>query len=231
MRERPSHVLLQILRDALEKSGANIASLSELAHLKRDRLKYILAGDEPITVDEFMILAQLLEIGLEDLQLPVDSIIQESEAQVETEGEGTVEPSQDESEEIAEAIAEAIADSADPYGNHTAQAIRLGFSLGCDLYFVVDASKLSTSGLPQRVLEQFPERVPIRLDAAYHRHNNPQFTSQGLTLVLSFDELYACTFPWDSFKQVTFFPLSTKPVEDEPDSEAEDRRCHLRLVE
>jgi hypothetical protein len=225
MHDRPSRVLLQILREALEKSGANIASLSELAHLSRDRLKYILSGEEAITVDEFMILAQLLEVGLDDLQLPVEALIQESENHADEAVEvGEVEIG-------VEEVAGVVAKAADPYGNHTAQAVRLGFALGCDLYFVVDASRLSESGLPERVLEQFPERVPIRLDAAYHRHNNPQFTPQGLSLRLSFDELYTCIFPWDAFKQVTFFPLSSVPPMEEPEPDIEERRSHLRLVD
>jgi len=128
-----------------------------------------------------------------------------------------------------------ITEAADPYGNHAAQAMHLGLALGCDLHLVLDSAKIQESGVPRSVLAQFPERLPVRLDAAFHRHHDLRFLPEAVQMTLSFDALYTCVFPWDAIQQVTIFPLP--PELDEPEEEPEEepeptsRRGHLRLLD
>ena len=89
---------------------------------------------------------------------------------------------------------------------------------------------------PKAVLQKYPERLPIRLEAEYHRHHDPRFLVEGLAIKLSFDALYDCVLPWSAFQQITLFPLPPDPPEPEPEEEEEDeqpglQRGHLRLVE
>ena len=123
----------------------------------------------------------------------------------------------------------------DPYGNHAEQALKLGFALGCDMFFITEAKLLADSGVPRSVLARYPEHLPISLDAAFHQYNDPRFLPNGLNVNLTFDgSNCSCTFPWAAFKKITFFPLapSTQP-EEEPEEEKKvtPRRGHLRLIE
>lgn len=235
MSNRPSDALLRLIRDVAQKKGLNTAALARAANVDRSRLKHILAGSEPMLVDEFVSLAQALEISPTDMGLagppPGDD--------------------EDEDEDDGPVLADAPvplrafgrreraptnAVVADPYGNHAEQALRLGFALGCDLFFIVDVKQLGESGVPRTVLARYPEHMPIRLDAAFHKHNDPQFLPTGLQLTLSFDSIYTCLFPWAAFRQISFFPLPPSDRDEPEGPKPEDpkptvRRGHLRLVE
>ena len=154
-------------------------------------------------------------------------------------GPATLEPDLDESGVMLQSVGRtdrAPAFSIDPYGNHAQQALQLGFALGCDMFVVFDTSLILESGVPRASLERYSKTLPIRLDAAYHRHYAPKYLPQGVQLTLSFDALHTCLFPWAAIQQVTLFPLP--PSDDEPESEevsSDDsggiRRGHLRLIE
>ncbi|MGB0639958.1 MAG: hypothetical protein ACPGTU_11530, partial [Myxococcota bacterium] len=91
------------------------------------------------------------------------------------------------------------------------------------------SSALSESGIPESSLKQFSDLLPLKLDAAFHHHNDPRFLPTGVQLVLSFDALYTCTIPWDAFVQVTMMPLVTVPEEPAPPPTSSN--THLRLIE
>lgn len=221
--------MLALIRKMATSRGLNTAALARSAGVDRARLKHVLAGAEPLTVDELITLAQVLEIGATELAgLPTgeaeaapEPIRNEATARVLKRGE----------------ITDPITDAADPLGNHAEQCLKLGLALGCDLHLVVDSTQVQASGVPRAVLAQFPERLPIRLDAAYHRHHDLRFSPPSVQMTLSFDALYTCEFPWSSIVQVTLFPLPPTPgQEPEPEKEEEPaptptRRGHLRLVE
>ncbi|MEE2750992.1 MAG: hypothetical protein VX519_06150 [Myxococcota bacterium] len=106
----------------------------------------------------------------------------------------------------------------DPYGMPAEQAVRLGFSLGIDFLFVADTPQLSDSGVPQDVLATFPDSMVIKLDSAYHGHNSPRFSEEGVLLSLSFKGVSDCFFSWDSILQVIFH-VGTPAKPDETDEE------------
>lgn len=221
--------MLALIRKVAATRGLNTAALARSAGVDRSHLKHVLSGAEPLTVDELIQLAQVLEIGATELAgLPTTA----AEAS----------PAADNVEPLARVlkrgeIDDPITGAADPLGNHAEQSLKLGLALGCDLHLVMDASLAKDSGVPRAVLAQFPERLPIRLDAAFHRHHDLRFTPQSVQMTLSFDTLYTCVFPWPAIQQVTIFPLPPPPEEDpEPEEEEEPsrpstRRGHLRLVE
>ena len=117
----------------------------------------------------------------------------------------------------------------DPYGNHAEQILRLGFALGCDMHVVLHSERLAGTGVPDDTLKQFPDLLPIKLDAEYHHHNDPRFTPDGLQIVLSFDALYTTVIPWIAFAQITMIPLEPELV-DIPEPPP-GNRPQLRLIE
>jgi hypothetical protein len=66
----------------------------------------------------------------------------------------------------------------------------------------------------------------------YHAYNEPRYHEHGITLTLSFDALYDCTFPWSAIKQFIFFPVSPDAQQPKPDSDEDKSPSgpHLRLV-
>ena len=117
----------------------------------------------------------------------------------------------------------------DPFGIQGEQAFRLGFALGVDFLFVARTELLEESGIPKSVLEQWPEEIVLKLDAAFHRHNAPQFTPEGVGLNLSFDTLYNCFLPRTSIQKAVFNLETPEPLE-EPGPEPTPPRPGLRLV-
>ncbi len=226
MSQRPSEAMIRLLREMMQKKAVNTASLARQTGIDRARLKHLLAGTETLTVDDFVTLAQGLGLSPQDMGLPM-GVAQEEEPD---------EPEVPVLRAVSRRERPVQTFEPDPYGNHTEQAMRLGFALGCDMFFITDAKLLGESGIPRSVLARYPEHLPIRLDAAYHKHNDPQFLPTGLQINLSFDSLCTCTFPWAAFKQVTFFPLPpsdtpTEEPEEEEEKKPTPRRGHLRLIE
>lgn len=229
MPSRPSQPVLDLIRRVARQKGMNTAALARKAELSRGHLKHVLAGSEPMTVDEFIVLTQALELDVAAMAGVQELLPEEPEAtQEESEG---VELRSVDPKSSAGGL------NVDPYGNHAEQSLQLGFGLGTDMFLSLQTSGLSESGVPQHVLKRYPEELAIRLDAAYHRHYDPRFLPEGLQITLSFDQLYTCMLPWSAFLRVTIFPLPPEtPPEEPPDSEPEPdedpgtRRGHLRLV-
>lgn len=207
-----SEPLLRMLRELMQKRGLNTAAVAANADLDRHRLRRVLKGSEPMTVDELLRIGQALNLSPEDLGLPTDADFPDK-------------PS--EPVEVVEAPDDAL--GVDPWGNHAEQLFQVGFALGCDFLFLADVTLLEGSGVPQAVLSQFAEReLPIKLDATYHRYNDPHYTPNGITLTLSFDQLCECKFPWAAIKQVMFFPAPAEPPGEE--EETPEERPVLRLI-
>jgi transcriptional regulator with XRE-family HTH domain len=221
---RPSEPLLAWLRDLIQKRGLNTAAVAERAKLPRPRVRQLLAGTEPMLVDELMKLSEALEISPTDMGLP-----------------GGAEFAEDAVAEGVDVVPEPPTDDTtvtiDPYGNHPEQMFRTAFALGCDFFFLVEADLLADSGVPGHVLKQYEGRdLPVKLDAAYHSYNDPRYSPLGIRLTLSFDQLYECTFPWTCVRQFVMFPAAPDALPEEPpepdsdEDEAPRSVPHLRLV-
>lgn len=232
MAARPSAPLLALLRKVAKDRGLNTAALARELGVPRGHLKHVLAGSKDLTVDEFIQLAQVLELDAAQLTgLPEPSPESDGEEEAPEGAEDTGGRALSAVDRRSAPRSEVI----DPYGNHAEQALRLGFTLGVDLHLVLDTAQLGESGVPKDVMARYEARLPLRLDAAYHRHHDPRFLPEGVSLKMSFDALYDCFFPWASFVQITLFPLPPdEPEEEEPEPPEDEgdgpRRGHLRLV-
>jgi len=221
---RSSEPVLAWLRTMSEKRGLNTAALAGKCGLQRGRVRKILTGEEEMTLEELLKLTTALEISPGDLGLPGSALLKET-ADEPSSALGVVEPEADQGG-AGEGGKEAVP-SVDAWGNHPEQLVRIGFALGCDFMMVATTSELADSGLPAQVIEQYRDgAVPIRLDAAYHKYNQPRYDERGVTMTLSFDALYECTFPWTSLRQVLFFPAPPRAVEPPA-----PKKPSLRLVE
>jgi hypothetical protein len=117
-----------------------------------------------------------------------------------------------------------LAEAPDALGNLPRQVLQLGFALGIDLFVLLDVRQLAGSNVPPAVLQRFPDTLPIKLEARYHAHNRPRYRDDTLEIVLSFDALYTCTFPWTAFREVRFLlpeePLRVAPPTSGPETPA-----------
>lgn len=228
---RPSEPLLKLLRDALKKRGLSTSELASRAGVERGELKRRLTGAEDLTVDQFIAIAQALELQ-QDMAALVGAH-PEPEPDPETE-EGAVAGTESVSPiHTLRSQTEEPADPAfDAFANAPRELVRAGFTWGYDLFLHFDAKQLTASGVPESILSKFPEVLPIRLESRWHRHNRPEFGADSFTVILSFDILRTCTFPWSSLRTVQF----TIPEEDTPPSpqptppEPTPLRPALRLV-
>ena len=212
----PSEQLTRFIRETAKQRGLNTAALANEAGVPRSELKHVLSGGATLTVDMLVALAGALALGPEELALLNSDALDT-----------------DPSAPVAAVVAPAtdIADLPDlnPYGNHAEQILRLGFALGCDIHVVLHTDRLDESGIPSATIDQFPDLLPIKLDAAYHHHNDPRFLPEAIVLVLSFDALYTTTIPWEAFDQITLIPIEPE-LPDIPDPSRE-AGSHLRLVD
>ena len=231
MAQRPSAPLLALLRKVARERGLNTAALAQQLKVPRAQLKHILAGNEDLTVDQFIRLAEILELDAGTLaSLPEDgdapAAEDDDQGPMVSRGGAALATVDRRSGPPPEVI--------DPYGNHAEQALRLGFALGVDMHVLLDTALLEGSGVPLVVRKQYEERLPVRFDAPYHRHHDPRFLPEGLSVKLSFDALYDCHLPWAAFLQITLIPLPPELPEPEPEEEEPQdtgvRRGHLRLV-
>jgi hypothetical protein len=210
---RPSEPLVRFLRESVDRKGLNTASIATTLGVSRSELKHMLAGTEPLTVDLMIAMAEILELGPEDLTIL-----------------GTDLP---EAPTLLQAVRNPVAITElppiDPYGNHTEQILRLGFAIGCDMHILLHSEFLEDSNIPEDTLAQFSDLLPIKLDAAFHNHNAPKFLPNCVQITLSFDGLVTAILPWNCFAQITLIPLETElPDIPEPSRHS---GSHLRLIE
>ena len=202
----PSDAILAALREAMTEQGLNSASLARLIGEDRKVLRRGLGGQSPLSLDAFVKVLNALGVSPEALPWKVAELPAQPLREAQDDGLGI-----------------------DPFGIQGEQAFRLGFALGVDFLFVARTELLGESGIPKSVLEQWPEEIVLKLDAAYHRHNAPQFSPEGVSLNLSFDTLYSCFLPWASIQKVVFNLEAPEPFEGS-DPEPPPKKPGLRLV-
>lgn len=224
---RPSEPLLAWLRDTLKQKGLNTAHIADASGLSRTRVRKILGGVEDMTVDELMMLSDGLQLDPSDL---TGVALAETEALASL-AEGpvplaTANPDVDDRPDLETVI--------DPWGNQPEQLFRIAFGLGCDFLFLATASELAGSGVPGHVVETYKGReLPIKLEAAYHKYNEPKYSPEGISLTLSFDALYDCHFKWSCIKQFVLYPAEPQMPEQDDDAAPDTPGPavpHLRLV-
>jgi hypothetical protein len=201
------------------------ATLAHATGLDRTLLRRRLAGEDDLTVDDFIKVARALELS------PAGMGLDETGS---ADGPPEVPTTRPRARGLA--LATVGGDDApdpdwepDPTGNLPMQVIRLGFLLGIDLFLEFDVSQLGESGVPPAVLGRFQSNLPIRLESKWHKHNRPQYLDDGFRCTLSFDALYTCTFPWRSILRVSF-QLPAEAPEPAPSPAAKPSGGHLRVV-
>lgn len=220
MGTRPSTPLLNLLREAARKKGWNTSTLAQHAGLDRGRLKQVLAGREPLTVDELLQLSDAMALTQEDLGV--------------LSGATLPEPPNAGSVATLHAAPQQEPPFPDPFGIQGEQILRLGFALGVDIFLLLDAAQLSQSGIPVATIKRYQPNFPIRLESAYHRYNAPEYFPEGVQLRLSFDAVYTCLIPWSAIQHVTLYPMAPEPEvapEEEPEASSSSKGGFLRLVD
>ena len=204
-------VFLAQIRKILKQKGWNTAQLAVALKIDRRRMRNLLAGKEPMTMEMFFTIVEEMKLTPEELGFAgMDTaLLEEAPAPVIEGGDDVL---SDESNQVVELF-------------------KLGFKLGVDMYFVADTKKIKGAGIPSTVLSRFPTSIPIKLDAAYHLFNKPVYHEDGLQLELSFEGIATCFFPWDSVLQVSFTPehFEPAPKPKKPDPE-KLRGPALRLI-
>ena len=210
---KPSEPLVRLLRESVDRKGLNTASIAATLGVPRSELKHMLAGTEPLTVDLMIALAEILELGPEDMGMLNVELPEASPtlAPINVDTQGHALP------------------PIDPYGNHAEQILKLGFGIGCDMHIVLNSEHLCDAGIPEQTLTQFPDLLPIKLDAEFHHHNEPKFLPEHVELVLSFEGLYTTQIPWHAFAQITLIPL--EPEFEDDSEQSSESGSHLRLIE
>lgn len=258
MSQRPSEPILAWLRQTLKAKGLNVAALAEASGEKRADVRQVLAERAPLTVDQLMHWCRVMDVKIEDfgaLGARIPPALAEAAQAEEDAAETTESDDVDDADADDEsspgllsfpgAAARAVAPAPppprepddpryviDPFGVQAEQIIRLAFGMGVNFRFVADTAQLKNSGVPPEVLRRFPEAMPIQLDAAYHRYNKPEYHEQGVSLMLSFDTVRSCFFPWSSIRQLILAVDAPEPVspEDPTPDEPPAGRPALRLV-
>jgi len=236
---RPSDPLVARLRQIVQSRSESEAELALRAGMSVDRLRSLLGGQEAMTVDELILLSQGLQLEPQDLGLDLED--HEDDATPYEPPSAAVLPYDDpfgDDTDLGDVDTDAlpIEDALDPLGNHVRQLFEVGFGLGCTFFFQASTEQLEDSGVPRMVLERYAgAELPIQLDAAYHAYNEPEYHANGVTLKLSFDAIYTCTFPWTSIRRLAFFPEPPEVAPDDPPDEEDEGpkkgAPFLRLVE
>ena len=197
----PSQAILEGILSLLKERKLTTSGLSQSCGIPKKELKRILSGKSPLTVDQLSQIGSALQIEDHDLQhflgVPqkIDTDLIESKASIHT-------------VDIEEDW------TPNPVGNHASHIFRTGFALGCDMFFVAQSDLLGNCGIPEAILKQYGDRLPIRLDSTFFMHYLPKYFDDGLEIRLSFDAVYTCFFPWHAFEQITFYVDEEEPSED-----------------
>jgi DNA-binding phage protein len=209
---RQSDGLLTWLRDLSRKRGLKTAALAEQSGVPRAHLRKAMSGAADMTVDELLKIMSALDVTPADMGLP-----DADGAQVD--------------DDLPEPEPEEDLGQIDPWGNHPKQLFETGFALGCDVMMLLDSDALEGSGVPEAVRRRYSgAELPIKLDAAYHKHMNPRYDEDSVTLTIGFDSLCECRFPWTAFRRLIFFPLPPNEPEAE-EAPAPTGAPFLRLVD
>ena len=200
----PSEPIIDLILKVMKDRSINTATLAKKIGIEKKILKSILRGNQPLTVDQLMLISANIELSEEYLsQLNFFS----NETKEVSTSDVREEPKEWEP---------------DPQGIHALQLIQLGFALGIDILFSAQTDILHGLGIPKQVLQQpqFQPKIPIRLDASFHQYYNPRYCEDGLEIKLSFDAVYDCFFPWHSIDRVSFFVEEEAPTQPPQKEEA-----------
>lgn len=232
-----SALLLNKVRDGMKRRGLNRPALAKRIGMDRRQLRAVLAEREPLTVDQFFSMVEALELSPVELGLPADlagltlagpSDADDSLGDPDDTPAPEVAPAPDAELRPGDGVPRlALAGQpeepqpvlVDPDGPQAAELLRLGYAMGIDMTFGCSTEQVLHSGVPEPVLERFPDLLPIRLDAAYHHATRAQYLDEGLLVRLSFDRVRSCLFPWSAIRHVTLFP--EPPLEPVPEVESE----------
>lgn len=216
----PSQFIIQGILSILQEKNMTTGALAKAIGKNKKDIKNILSGKAPLTVDDLSLIGATLEISDQDLQqfmpIPEDSSAPETDPSTKVQPAQAFKINHDDSEIW----------TPNPVGTHSEQALKLGFALGCNLFFVANTEHLQDSGIPEKVLKQFGDKIPIRLDSDFFHHYRPEYFEEGLEIRLSFDAVYTCFFPWHTLEQVTFFVQ-----DDAPEPTPTSSGPMLRIVE
>lgn len=198
--QSPSQYILEGLLAILREKQLTTSALAKQVGKSKREVKSILSGQTPLTVDDLSTITQALDIKDADLQRFMNVPITQDLDDEEHESDALVmEMTKTDEVEPEENWVP------NPVGVHSMQALKVGFALGCNLFFIANTRDLQDSGIPEAVLKQYGDKLPIRLDSEYFHHYRPEYFDDGLEIRLSFDAVYTCFFPWHVFEQVTFF--------------------------
>lgn len=222
MSESVSDQLLRIIRKTITEKNLNTAAFAAQCGMSRRDVKKILSGKTPLLVEDFVNFATLLEL---EKTLPGLQIEQLEEQKDEDEQDGSAIALT----ELKQVIT-AYDYTPDPMGNHAQQMLKFGFAMGVDILLMLKSDLIHDSNVPEHVLKQFPNKLPVKLDALYQDKMKLRYHEFGFEILLSFDGLYECFILWGAVEHVVFFPLSEDLPDDDSDSEADDSTPHLRLV-
>ena len=216
--QSPSQYIIEGLLSALQAKQMSTGALAKQLGKTKKEIKSILSDNVPLTVDDLSAIGNALNLQDTDLQqfiqLPErDSYTSSSETDTIGLTE-SVEPSDEASWQP------------NPVGTHSMQVLKLGFALGCNLFFTVSTEGLEDSGVPESVLKQYGATLPIRLDADFFHHYKPEYFDDGVEIRLSFDAVYTCFFPWHVFEQITFFVS-----DDQPPEQSSSKGPTLRIID
>jgi len=221
---RPSEPLLALVREAIRKRGLTTGEVADRASIERGALKRRLSGVEDLSVDDFLRLAQALDLQQEVAGL-AGAPPEAGPRTLRAVGPAVIdEPPPLEPERVH---------GLDPYGSVGKQLVEQGFALGLDMLVHFERARIDNSGVPRAVLadKRFAEALPIRFEPRWHRHNAPEFHDEELVVRLSFDALYTCRFPWAAVRSVSFtVPDESPPAPPPEPEEKKPARPVLRLV-
>ena len=217
--QSPSQYIIEGLLSVLQAKQMSTGALAKQLGKTKKELKAILSGKVPLTVDDLSTIGNALNLQDSDLQQFMQRLEPTASSQPEK-NPGKIEltdtpVSNDDSQWRP-----------NPVGTHSMQVLKLGFALGCNLFFIANTEDLHDSGIPESVLKQYGAKLPIRLDSDFFHHYKPEYFDDGLEIRLSFDAVYTCFFPWHVFEQITFFVS-----DDEPEQATSSKGPSLRIID
>jgi hypothetical protein len=223
----PSEPLIRRLRGLVARRGESVDAFSARIGMPSGHLQAALDGISPMTVDELVAILEALDLGHDELAAALRQGADPLPYEAPFGLEDDLDDDLDDEPDLASAL--------DPTDNQVRQLFEVGFGLQCDFFFHAAVSRLEGSGVPRAVLERYRDGLlPIKLDALYHRYNEPRYEPAGVRLMLSFDSVYDCFFPWDAIQRITFSPVAPEPPTQQPEPEPEPpgrKAPFLRLVE
>lgn len=215
--QSPSQYIIEGLLSVLQAKQMSTGALAKQLGKTKKEIKSILSGNVPLTVDDLSAIGNALNLQDSDLQ----QFMQVPESPPLSDDQNNV---------VLADVSEPNDETSwkpNPVDIHSMQVLKLGFALGCNLFFTANTKGLEDSGIPESVLKQYGATLPIRLDADFFHHYKPQYFDDGLEIRLSFDAVYTCFFPWHVFEQITFFVSD----DEAPEQSSSSKGPTLRIID